>query len=57
MKEKIKEIINHPAYNDDLKATEIIVLWNEMIVAKLKEIRLTSSMETFNTVSNLFIKL
>ena len=59
MKEKIIEIIGFGMEPEraELKAHEIIVLFNEMIVAKLKEIKMTSSMETFETVSNLFIKL
>lgn len=59
MKEKIIEIIGFGMEPEraESKASEVIILFNEMIVKKLKEIKLTASMETFNTVSDLFIKL
>ncbi|HUX57106.1 MAG TPA: hypothetical protein VMV77_09035 [Bacteroidales bacterium] len=61
IQKKIIEIIDDIAYypssksTRESKANEIILLWNEMIVAKLKEVKHREV--TFDDIASLFISL
>ena len=57
MKEKIIEIIGFGMEPEraELKAEGIIILWNEMIIAKMKEVKHREM--TFDDISSLFISL
>ena len=54
MKEKIIEILNHPTDNAEIKASRIVILFNQHIVDALKKAK-DDDIEKF--VDDIFIKL